>query len=206
MGWPCNTGVSRSDLEFDPDRDERRSGKPVTRPTAFARRNVTRQPQLDSSRCGRSYPELFEEVYGTPDVTPARIAMAIGTHERTLFSDRTPLDRDLQGITPLTESENNGRAVFIDRQCNSCHNGALLSDHAFHNIGVRPQTDDLGRGGVSSEPIMNGSFKTPNLRNLSLRGPLMDGLRQSKTLSNFTIGAAILTRPTATTILSGRSI
>lgn len=66
---------------------------------------------------GRSYPELFEEVYGTPDVTPARIAMAIGTHERTLFSDRTPLDRDLQGITPLTESENNGRAVFIDRQC-----------------------------------------------------------------------------------------
>ena len=122
---------------------------------------------------GRSYPELFEEVYGTPDVTPARIAMAIGTHERTLFSDRTPLDRDLQGITPLTESENNGRAVFIDRQCNSCHNGALLSDHAFHNIGVRPQTDDLGRGGVSSEPIMNGSFKTPNLRNLSLRGPFM---------------------------------
>src|SRR5207237_2526521 len=41
---------------------------------------------------GRSYPELFTEAFGTPDVTPARIAMAIATFERTLYSDRTPFD------------------------------------------------------------------------------------------------------------------
>src|SRR5436189_4803520 len=35
----------------------------------------------------RTYPELFEDAFGTLDVTPARIAMAIATHERTLFSD-----------------------------------------------------------------------------------------------------------------------
>jgi len=142
----------------------------VSKPLALAS-NIP--PALNAWIGGRSYPELFEEAFGTPDVTPARIAMAIGTHERTLFSDRTPLDRDLQGIEPLTASEINGRNVFIDRNCNSCHNGALLSDHAFHNIGVRPQSDDLGRGGISNQTVDNGSFKTPNLRNLSIRGPFM---------------------------------
>lgn len=41
---------------------------------------------------GRTYPQLFEEAFGTPEVTPARIAMAIATHTRTLFSDQTQFD------------------------------------------------------------------------------------------------------------------
>src|SRR6266568_3548848 len=41
---------------------------------------------------GRSYPELFEEAFGTPEVTPVRIALAVASFERTLYSDRTPLD------------------------------------------------------------------------------------------------------------------
>ena len=39
-----------------------------------------------------SYPELFGRAFGTPDVTPARIAMAIATYERTLVSDQAPID------------------------------------------------------------------------------------------------------------------
>ena len=37
---------------------------------------------------GRSYPELFEEAFGTPEVTPVRIALAIASFERTVYSDR----------------------------------------------------------------------------------------------------------------------
>jgi cytochrome c peroxidase len=51
---------------------------------------------------GRNYPELFEEAFGTSEVTPARIAMAIATFERTLYSDRTPFDAAVSGIAPLT--------------------------------------------------------------------------------------------------------
>ena len=72
---------------------------------------------------GRTYPQLFEEVFGTPDVTPARISMAIATHERTLFSDRTPLDRENYGIEPMTDQERHGRELFVGLKCNFCHCG-----------------------------------------------------------------------------------
>ncbi len=122
---------------------------------------------------GRTYAELFEEAFGSPDITPARIAMAIGTHERTLFSDRTPLDRNSAGIEALTVQEEDGRDIFQAVNCTFCHGGALLSDQAFHNVGVRPQTEDRGRGAITTEAGDNAKFKTPSLRNLELRGPFM---------------------------------
>ena len=60
---------------------------------------------------GRTYPELFEEAFGTPDVTPVRIAMAIATHERTLFTDQAPIDQALAGIQPLTAQEQRGQGI-----------------------------------------------------------------------------------------------
>ena len=131
----------------------------------------------------RTYPQLFQEVYGTSDVTPARISLAIGTHERTLFSDRTPLDAYVQGIGTLTAEELAGSVVFQEVQCNACHGGSLLSDNSYHNIGVRPASEDLGRAAVSGTADDNARFKTPGLRNTSLRGPFFHNGRQ-ETIEN----------------------
>jgi cytochrome c peroxidase len=129
---------------------------------------------------GRSYAELFEEAFGTPDITPARISMAIATHERTLFSDRTPLDKWSEGIgTPLTPSEDSGLNLFIENSCNICHSGPLLADHRFHNIGVRLALEDRGRGAITGNTSNDGEFKTPNLRNVELHGPFMHNGRFS---------------------------
>ena len=121
---------------------------------------------------GRNYPQLFEEVFGTPEVTPARIAMAIATHERTLFSDQTPFDQVNQGIGALTASEQNGRNLFNGGQtnCNACHTGNLLTDNQFHYIGLRPQNEDTGRQQVTGNANNAAQFRTPNLRNVELRG------------------------------------
>jgi cytochrome c peroxidase len=120
---------------------------------------------------GRSYPELFQEVYGTSEVTPVRIAEAIATFERTLFSDRTPFDLSVQQIAPLGAAEQRGQGIFNSRGCNTCHGGSLFSDNAFHNIGVRPQTEDTGRFQVTGNTNDMGEFRTPSLRNVALRGP-----------------------------------
>jgi len=122
---------------------------------------------------GRNYPQLFEEVFGTPEVTPSRISLAIGTFERTLFSDRTPLDLANGGITPLTQAEQRGRNVFNQAQCNVCHLGNLLTDNTFHNIGLRPQNEDTGRFAVTGSVNDLGEFRTPSLRNVELRAPYM---------------------------------
>ena len=121
---------------------------------------------------GRSYPELFAEAFGTSDVTPARIAMAIASFERTLYSDQTPFDQSAAGITPLTGAEARGQAIFNGvGRCNTCHAGSLFTDNQFHNIGVRPQTEDPGRFNVTGNANDLGAFRTVSLRNVGLRAP-----------------------------------
>jgi cytochrome c peroxidase len=120
---------------------------------------------------GRNYSELFEEAFGSPDVTPARIAMAIATFERTVYSDRTPFDQAIAQITPLGAAETRGQGVFNQSRCNVCHAGSLFSDNAFHNIGVRPQLEDTGRFQVTGNVNNIGEFRTPSLRNVALRSP-----------------------------------
>jgi hypothetical protein len=122
---------------------------------------------------GRSYSELFEEAFGTPEITPARIAMAIATFERTVYSDRTPLDQSVQQIVTLSAAQTRGQGVFNASRCNVCHAGTLFTDNAFHNIGVRPQLEDTGRFQVTGNANNIGEFRTPSLRNVGLRAPYM---------------------------------
>ncbi|MEZ5425712.1 MAG: cytochrome c peroxidase [Pyrinomonadaceae bacterium] len=130
-------------------------------------------PALRNWIAGRTYPQLFEEAFGTPQVTPARIAMAIATHERALFSDQTPFDLSVSQIQNLTPLEEQGKQLFVQLQCNACHGGALLTDQNFHNIGVRPQSEDGGRFNVTGLEEDRARFKTPPLRNVELHAPYM---------------------------------
>lgn len=116
----------------------------------------------------RSYPELFNEAFGTPDVTPARIALAIATYERTLNSDRAPIDRG-----ELTAQEARGQQVFNQNDCNDCHAAPLFGTNQFQNTGVRPQTDDPGRFTVTNNQNDLGRFRSISLRNVELRAPYM---------------------------------
>ncbi len=122
---------------------------------------------------GRTYPELFQEVFGTNDVTPAKIAMSIASYERTLFSDQTPLDLANAGIQPLGAAEQRGRNTFTNVQCAVCHAGNLLTDNTFRNIGVRPNVEDTGRFQVTGNNNNAGQFKVPSLRNVGLRTSFM---------------------------------
>jgi cytochrome c peroxidase len=122
---------------------------------------------------GRSYPELFAEAFGSSDVTPARIAFAIATYERSLAPTQTPLDTFLatgQGLTPL---EVQGFQLFGQLNCAGCHAGNRFTDEAFHYTGVRPVQEDLGRFLVTGAQADRGRFRTPSLRNVRDRGPYM---------------------------------
>jgi len=120
---------------------------------------------------GRTYPELFNEAFGSPGVTPARIAMATATYERTLVSNQTPVDLFTPPAPTLTMQEMRGFNVFVGANCIGCHAGSLFSDNQYHYIGVRPNTEDGGRFEVTGNPADRGAFRTPSLRNVELRGP-----------------------------------
>lgn len=119
---------------------------------------------------GRSYEQLFQEAFGTAEVTPARIIMAIAAYERMLYTDRTAFDLDAGGIQPLTGAAARGRGVFNASNCNVCHAGPLFTDNSFRYIGVRPQNEDTGRFQVTGNANNIGEFRVPGLRNVAQRG------------------------------------
>ena len=126
-------------------------------------------PTLAAFVAGNDYPTLFQAAFGTSAVTPARIAMALATYERTLIADQTPLDQGPGALTPL---EAQGRQLFNTKgRCNICHNGPFLTDFAFKNTGVTPIFQDVGQAAITGNPADNGRFKTPDLRNIELRAP-----------------------------------
>lgn len=123
-------------------------------------------PALQSWIANRDYPTLFAEVFGSTEVTPARIALAIASYERSLIANQTP--HDLQS---LTQAEVAGRQAFQQAGCARCHGGPLLSDNDFHYIGVRPQNADPGRFAVTANNADRGRMRTPPLRNVELSAP-----------------------------------
>lgn len=121
---------------------------------------------------GRSYPQLFEEVFGTPEVSSARLAMAIASYERTLVSNQTPHDQQIAGNqAAMTPDELAGRQAYVQAGCARCHGGPLLSDNNFHYIGVRPGNADPGRFAVTGNNADRGRMRTPPLRNIELSAP-----------------------------------
>jgi cytochrome c peroxidase len=119
---------------------------------------------------GRNYEQLFQEAFGTTDVTPSRIIMAIAAYERILYTDRTAFDLDVAGIQPLSAAATRGRGVFNASSCNVCHAGSLFTDNTFRYIGVRPQNEDTGRFQVTGVNGDIGAFRVPGLRNVAQRG------------------------------------
>lgn len=122
---------------------------------------------------GQRYPALFQAVFGSPEISAQRIAYAMASYQRTLQADQTPLDAELSGTPALTNQERQGLNLFRQNGCAGCHSGALLSDDAFHYIGVRASTTDLGRMAVTGLNANRGQMHTPSLRNVELSPPYM---------------------------------
>lgn len=128
-------------------------------------------PALSSWIAGRNYPALFAEVFGTAEVSSARIALAVASYQRSLVANQTPHDLQSAGQPAMTQAELAGRQAFLQAGCARCHGGPLLSDNNFHYIGVRPQNADPGRFGVTANNADRGRMRTPPLRNVELTAP-----------------------------------
>jgi len=130
-------------------------------------------PAIAAWIVGRDYPSLFAEAFGTPEITPVRIAMAIASYERTLYSDRARIDRIVSQIEDEPVDIARGRELFFGNFCDECHRGSLMSDNRFRFVGIRPDDEDLGRAEVPGQAEKRGWFRTPTLRNSALRAPYM---------------------------------
>jgi cytochrome c peroxidase len=117
-----------------------------------------------------SYGDLFQAAFGDPAITGERIAYAIATYERTLIPNQTPWDRFVAGVPgAMTQGQIAGWNFFNGSPCRVCHVPPQFTDNAFHNLGLRPSSEDLGRQLVTGLAGDRGRFKTATLRNAGLK-------------------------------------
>lgn len=135
------------------------------------------------------YGQLFQNAFGSQQVTADRISKALAQFVRSIvsFSSKYDEGRALTA-TPganfpnFTDEENLGKNLFFQTipngggACFGCH-----TTEAFVSANPGPQnngldaesTSDLGAGEVFPNPIFVGRFKTTTLRNIELTAPYM---------------------------------
>jgi cytochrome c peroxidase len=123
------------------------------------------------------YDRWFQAVFGESP-TLKNTVRAIAAFERTLITPHGPFDAYARGNKDaLSISEKRGLILFIGKAaCVQCHNGPTFTDSRFHRLGMprrAPGPEDVGRYAVSGHDQDRGAFRTPTLRNVSLRAPYM---------------------------------
>lgn len=129
------------------------------------------------------YPALFTAAFGSPEITPEKIALALENYLLTLTSFDAKFDRVLRGEEKFTPDEQRGFELFsteydprrsqFGADCFHCHGGPLFQSQSFANNGLDSTFTDLGRAKVSDKDSDAGKFAVPSLRNVALTAPYM---------------------------------
>lgn len=132
------------------------------------------------------YPLLFEEAFGSPEITSGKVALALAQFVRSMVSYQSRYDMARQTAPPgppgaapwpaFTAEENLGKALFFDANrgnCAACHGTEAFIAPGPRNNGLDLVSQDEGLGGVTGNPQQIGLFKTPSLRNVALTAPFM---------------------------------
>jgi cytochrome c peroxidase len=123
------------------------------------------------------YRARFASVFGTGPIEPADVTDALAAFQSTL-EERTAFDRFVGGNRrALSDQQIFGLHLYRTKAgCMNCHNGPLMTDEKFHNLGLsllgRPK-EDVGRYGVTGQLDDVGRFRTPSLRHVGATAPYM---------------------------------
>jgi cytochrome c peroxidase len=125
----------------------------------------------------------FAAAFGTPEITPERITLALEQYLLAQVSADSKFDRTLRGAATLTADEQRGLDLFLTEydpargkrgaDCFHCHGGPLFSDFAYKNNGLTLARSDPGRAKITASADDAGKFETPSLRNVAVTGPYM---------------------------------
>ena len=120
------------------------------------------------------YQEQFQAIFAGP-ATPDAVAQAVASFMRTIVATGSAWERFRNGDeSALSEQARTGWKIFSEKaKCTNCHDGLLLTDLQYHNVGIGMDKDtpDIGRAKVSGDEKDTGAFKTPTLLDIRKSGP-----------------------------------
>jgi len=132
---------------------------------------------VESIKSDGVYGDMFAAAFGDREISIQRISYALASFQRSLRPRVSKFDRFVDGRAQLTDQELRGLHLFRTKAgCANCHNGPLLSDQKYHNIGLSyygRELQDLGRYEATRDPADIGKFRTASLRNIRRSAPYM---------------------------------
>ncbi len=131
------------------------------------------------------YPNMFLKAFGTDQIDSTLCAKAMAQFMRTMVSGNSKFDSVVRGETVFTLDEQIGFNLFVDLKgadCQHCHpaTNSFFTDHSYQNNGMDVTLKDMGLGAVTGNPLDNGKFKIPSLRNIEYSAPYMHDGRFKK--------------------------
>jgi len=135
---------------------------------------VTRLSSLDY------YEVLFNKAYRSPQVTAEKVTEALEEFINAMVSTQSRFDEGMRNVNGehqpfvnFSSEENLGKQLFL-QHCASCHGSNMsISPENVANNGLDLEYDDKGVGALNNNPLDNGKFKVPFLRNIALTAPYM---------------------------------
>ena len=147
------------------------------------RQSAIEMSLLTSAATNEDYPALFAAAFGSPEITPEKISLALENYLLTLTSFDAKFDRVLRGEGKFTTEEQRGFELFsteydprrgqFGADCFHCHGGPLFQSQSFANNGSDGAFKDIGREKVTGKASDRGKFSVPSLRNVALTAPYM---------------------------------
>lgn len=119
------------------------------------------------------YPKLFEDAFGSGDITTVRISRALAQFVRSIASFNSKWDQGAgSNWQNFTFQETQGQQIF-NNDCATCHTPGVFGGQRVANIGLDMIYSDNGVGDLTGNFSENGIFKVPSLRNIELTAPYM---------------------------------
>lgn len=148
--------------------------------------NETLENVVSKLSASQMYRDQFVRAFGTDEITPERMSLAMEQFMNTIVSNQSKYDKYLAGEVTLTASEERGRELFFleyneflpaqsGADCAHCHGGFNFTNDRYMNNGldVDGQQADGGRQDANNNPADKAKFKVPSLRNIALTAPYM---------------------------------
>jgi cytochrome c peroxidase len=138
----------------------------------------------------KDYPRLFQNAFGSPEISPDRIARALEQFLLVQVSFDSKFDRVMAGKEKFTKEEARGYLLFnteydpyhgqYGADCFHCHGGVLFQSQSFANNGLDSAFRDMGLYQTTHRAGDAGKFAVPSLRNVAVTAPYMhDGRFQT---------------------------
>ncbi len=119
------------------------------------------------------YAPLFEDAFGSPDVTIDRIGSAIAQFVRSMSSFNSKFDQVMMGDASFTAQEQMGEQLFVESCGNFCHGEPHFGSSFTMNNGLDSVYADQGMAEWTNSTSDVGKFRSPSLRNIEVTGPYM---------------------------------